>query len=224
MLRQIITELTRLLAGGEFDGARSGVAIGAVALLGIIVFVFCSRSNTASADLERHRREALETVAKVFQIDVHTGFLAPDPLHRLPSSSYNEWEKVMDELPELNAAGKLQETVLQLPKRSFDDIRSPRELHRAHVVLSMLVQSYVNGPVVPWHLSTSAARIALKQNGIEVPSEVNPEQQHKPKVLPSVLAVPFHTVCTRLGMTNFICCAATFDTWNWKKVRSDSGY
>lgn len=231
MIRQVLRELVRLVTTGEFDheGGRSWAALAALAALAGLVIFIAFRGAGSQLEVKKLRNEMTQLVSMCFHVDANTGFLDPEPLQKLPAA-YDEWEAVIAKLPELNAAGRLEEAVGALPPRSFEELPADdlRLMHRAHVVLSLLVQSYINGPSVPWDKSSPEALAALAANGVTL-EEIRVAQQRRQKAgssassrrseLPAVLAKPFALVCGRLGLPELICCSATFDTWNWKLVR-----
>ena len=229
MIRQVLRELVRLVTTGEFDyeGGRSWAALGALAALAGLVIFAAFRGAGSKKEVAKLRDEMTQLVSICFHVDANTGFLDPEPLQKLPAA-YDDWEAVVAKLPELNAAGKLEEAVRKLPLRSFEELPTDdlRLLHRAHVVLSLLVQSYINGPSVPWDKSSPEALAVLTSNGVTL-EEIRVAQQRRRQAesvrrcseLPAVLAKPFALICGRLGLPELICCSATFDTWNWKLVR-----
>ncbi len=97
------------------------------------------------------------------------GFLPDsDPLKQLPSP-FDAWEEAGRLLPKLLAAGRIRETILDLPPFPCASIHGPRERERAMVLLSYLGHAWV------WGGSQPAAHI------------------------PPVLAQPWYEVARSLG-------------------------
>ena len=233
MLRQVVTELIHIFNTGKIGGGqKSWVAIIAFVIMVVLLVVVARRVRQSQGAAKQLRESTLQLVATVFQVDTELGFLAPDPVKRLPSP-YQAWEDLMDRLPELNATGRLRDAVHELPRLSFEDLESDVPcLRRAHVMLSMIVQSYLHGPSVPWNKSSEEAFDRLAANGVtreEVLAACGGSRKREEEgedegtddaadELPEVIARPFYFVCQRLGFPHCICSAATFDTWNWQKV------
>lgn len=80
-------------------------------------------------------------------------------------------------------------------------LRTCKDLQRAYVLLGQAVHSWVHGANVPW--------------------PENPVLQRRdpavPRVVPRQIAVPFASVCARLGLPCVLTAAGT-DLWNWRMV------
>eukprot|EP01062_Namystynia_karyoxenos_P048793 TRINITY_DN37276_c0_g1_i5.p2 TRINITY_DN37276_c0_g1~~TRINITY_DN37276_c0_g1_i5.p2 ORF type:complete len:298 (+),score=92.74 TRINITY_DN37276_c0_g1_i5:74-895(+) len=126
------------------------------------------------------------------------GFLPEDGhLDRLPPA-YEAWERVSERLPELNRSGGLPAAVGALPHLDAAGLRGGAELRRACVLLSQLVQSYVNGPTVPWK---------------ELPGGVGDGSGARRTRVPAAIARPFLHVCRRAGLPPVLV-ASVADIWN----------
>lgn len=223
MLGSLLEELQRFVNSGfEFHATRSVGAIIAILFLSSVfgyIYLNTDRNQRRQHKHERIRKKQIQLVAATFDVDPHTGFLPSSLSHRLPSA-FDAWETLMQRLPELNASGELHDAVHKLPRVAFDALSTDKSLlRRAHVMLSMLVQSYVNGATVPWYKSTLSAQQELRTHGLSklVPAvDLKSKQENK---LPAKLAEPFYYVCKELGFEQCMCSAATFDTWNWQLVR-----
>lgn len=132
-----------------------------------------------------------------YDISTSHGLMPEHCLHRLPEA-FEPWESVVDILPQLNMTRKLHDRVHSLPELSVPDDLSLDQLRRAYLVLGMMVHSYVHGASVPW----------------ETPP-VHPRCSAGLPAVPRQLAVPWHQVCTQLGLP-CVFTAAALETWNWK--------
>lgn len=196
---------------------RSGIAL--VCVVSFVVLLWCRVRRTKSSS-PKDNEHLLEEVGRQYYVDSKFGFLEPSPVKRLPAG-YEEWEALVERLPELNATGKLAEAVRGLPPKDFE-FSERRVQQRAHVILSMLIQCFVNGPSVPWDKASPAALLELKSNGVslETIKENCGSKRQKPKVVPAVLARPFVVTTRALGFKHCICCSAPMDTWNWTLVNT----
>jgi indoleamine 2,3-dioxygenase len=83
--------------------------------------------------------------------------------------AFDAWEEVSHQLPKLLASDQLHHTIKDLPRFTLDEVHDRRELERAMVLLSYLGHAYVWGGTRP------------------------------ETVLPSRVAVPWHSVAEKLG-------------------------
>ncbi len=57
-----------------------------------------------------------------FHISAESGFLTPDPLHRLPDAYYEPWEQTVDDLMHLLVAGRLRSRIQHMPVPMHDGV------------------------------------------------------------------------------------------------------
>ncbi|CAE7363522.1 Ido1, partial [Symbiodinium necroappetens] len=139
------------------------------------------------------------------------GFLPLCCMKRLPSE-FQDWERLADELPDLNRAGRLKEAVDGLPRMDLKCFEGAGKelLQRAFLLLGALAHSYSHGHEVPWHLVGDRGRGTLTNTALKLSS-----------CLPAQLAEPWLEVSSRLGVPPVLTAAAT-DLWNWR-LRDSAG-
>ena len=118
----------------------------------------------------------------------HTGFLPQEPLlSRLPDH-YEQWETIIDVLPQLLKEWKLRDKIKELPLLPVSDSWLPTERHwqRAYCVLTFLSQGYL------WE----------RGEGGTV------------STLPQQLAIPWCETASRCGLPPVITYASAV-LWNW---------
>ena len=118
----------------------------------------------------------------------HTGFLPQEPpLSRL-LDHYEQWETIIDVLPQLLKEWKLRDKIKELPLLPVSDSWLPTEQHwqRAYCVLTLLSQGYL------WE----------RGEGGTVNS------------LPLQLAIPWHETASRCGLPPVLTYASAV-LWNW---------
>jgi indoleamine 2,3-dioxygenase len=87
------------------------------------------------------------TVAEVFDIHQHTGFMAPDPpLHRLPHH-WEAWEILLDSAVEnrLQVGDKLglSEEEITISRRWRETVRAVRTSHQTNTISLILANSHL---------------------------------------------------------------------------------
>ncbi|XP_040202008.1 indoleamine 2,3-dioxygenase 2 isoform X2 [Rana temporaria] len=115
------------------------------------------------------------------------GFILQDPLDKLPDY-YKPWMDIAEHLTVLIETKKLRDAVHQMPELDIQQLKGHRQKRLARTVLSHMVMAYV------W------------QNG----------ENGGVKVLPRVLAVPYHQISLALGLP-LIMIHADLVLANWKK-------
>jgi len=163
--------------------------------------------SVAEAELTRKNGEThvmdgrrLELCEK-YGLDAVGGFLPTNTPRKLPSPTFDGLEEIAFALPVLSG----EEVKVALSKSEINESHSSvvdfvsscdiPSLRRANVILGFILHVLI-------HRRKSSA------------SEL--------EMVPKVLAKPFSIVCERLGLP-MVCCACTFDTWNWKKVEEQKG-
>jgi hypothetical protein len=129
----MIRRVTQALQGlwrGESEEGQLWFTLLAVGGLVLLLFASSWRSRRSRTAADQLRDETLRLVANAFDVDPAMGFLAPDPLLRLPNTgsggdAFATWEDVMDRLPELNATGMLAHAVNTLPPLEWEEVRRP---------------------------------------------------------------------------------------------------
>ena len=117
-----------------------------------------------------------------------TGFLPQEPLlSRLPGH-YEQWETIIDVLPQLLKEWKLRDKIKELPLLPVSDSWLPTERHwqRAYCVLTFLSQGYL------WERGESGTV----------------------SILPQQLAIPWWEVSARCGLPPVMTYSSTI-LWNW---------
>ncbi len=115
------------------------------------------------------------------------GFLPAKPLKTL-GSKYEEWEKIVANLPELNSGKKIRDAVNNMPL--FDtNFSSLHEYHLAYTILTLMTNSY------------------LHSHGVDDTA----------KKLPRQLAIPLVDVSKKLGIAPILTHAAV-DLYNWELI------
>ncbi|KAI9184405.1 tryptophan 2,3- dioxygenase [Blastocladiella emersonii ATCC 22665] len=147
-----------------------------------------------------------------YDISPITGFIpeAP-PLTRLPGTTHEPWERIVDRLQGLLLMDRLRaevDALPVLPTAEFgDDVRAWR---RAALVLALLASAYVWGrhrTVGPGGAASGASSVPTDERDIEE----NPVL----RVLPAAIAVPFAAAAAYLGIRPIVCYACV-DLWNWQ--------
>ncbi|NP_001229652.1 indoleamine 2,3-dioxygenase 2 [Ornithorhynchus anatinus] len=126
-----------------------------------------------------------------FCISEDFGFLLPNPLTELPDD-YRPWMEIASNLPQLIESCQLRARVDKMPLLSCQSLKSYREQHLAHLVLSFITMGYV------W------------QGG----------EKNTVQVLPRNLALPFVEVSQSLGLPAILV-HSDFVLVNWKKKNPD---
>lgn len=177
-------------AGGE-RGEMAGRATLFVCAVVTTVFGLSQRWSSGSADYQ--------AICSKYQLSIR-GFLPEKCIQRLPPQ-WDEWEGLVERLPELNRTKCLRKAVDALPL--IEPPREVAELQRACVVLGQLSHSYINGGSVPWESIDEAKSMEID------------DIAGKPTVLPPALAVPWLKVNGALGMPPVL--TAMLDLWNWRR-------
>ena len=123
-----------------------------------------------------------------FNIFSHSAFLPEEPpLSKLPDH-YEQWETIIDVLPQLLEEWKLRDKIKELPLLPVSDSWLPTERHwqRAYCVLTFLSQGYL------WERGEGGT--------------VN--------TLPQQLAIPWHETASRCGLPPVLTYASAV-LWNW---------
>ena len=109
-----------------------------------------------------------------FDVSKKTGFLPQEPIQKL-GDYFSEWEKAAQSLPQLIHDNCLKETIVALPEKEFNakTLNTEGEWRWAYVIVSFLAQAYIY--------------ISGDRTGSAV-------------VLPSKLAIPWHTVAKHIGV------------------------
>lgn len=103
------------------------------------------------------------------------------------------------------------------------------KLRRAYVLLSQIIHSYVHGHKSIWkhqqnqHEKDTSSISVIENN--ESSSICNQQDSHNKEecedenivIIPGQIAVPFHYVCSQLGLPPVITSAGT-DLWNWQLI------
>ncbi|MFH4975743.1 hypothetical protein AB6A40_002452 [Gnathostoma spinigerum] len=138
--------------------------------------------------------EIVESVLRKFDVDIEYGFVLRDPLTRLPLE-YEQWSKIIDELPELLESGKLDEVIDDLPLISTESLSTDRELRLAHLVLCTLAAAVV------WNRGADRPRLSIPQQ----------------------IATPLLEVCNRIGFKPIVVHASACLA-NWKRKEGTTGW
>lgn len=110
-------------------------------------------------------RERLKMHQDRSGVNLSRGFLPPkDPLERLPRD-FQEWEEAAAGLPKILAAGRVRQTVAELPPFDTAKLRGQNEVERAMIILSYFGHAYVWGavevpPSIPENLAVPWAAVA----------------------------------------------------------------
>ena len=117
-----------------------------------------------------------------------TGFLPQEPLLSRLQGHYEQWETIIDVLPELLKEWKLRDKIKELPLLPVSDSWLPTEQHwqRAYCVLTFLSQGYL------WERGESGTV----------------------SILPQQLAIPWYETSSRCGLPPVITYASAA-LWNW---------
>ena len=129
-----------------------------------------------------------------FEISRTTGFLPEThPLCKLPPG-FNEWNEVARQLSDLLRTGEFRNAVDRLPKFNCELLSTDAEWRAALVLLSGIFQGYM------W------------QNG----------EKGVPNKMPSIISVPFHRVCEKIG-TPLVGTYASTVLYNWRLTDPERG-
>ena len=113
-----------------------------------------------------------------YGISVKTGFVPEQVCHKLPGDYFEEWEAAARNLPHWTRDKTVRENVHELPEREFSvaTLGSDEAVWRwAYVVVSYLAQAYI--------------------------TEENDESSDSvPRILPSKLSLPWHSMSTHIGV------------------------
>lgn len=177
-----------------------GASLALAAFVWRIVHVRSVENAKIRAKLQRWRRSSvIQELCVKYGLSVDGGFLPTECVRRLSSPKFVAWEMIVDNLPELNHNGELASWIESLPVIDASDIQEEGELHRAYIVLTMLLHSYVHGPSVPWPRKDSDSSPSTSPSNRRVPPQ---------------LSVPLVSVCLRLGLPPVL--TAAMDLWNWE--------
>jgi indoleamine 2,3-dioxygenase len=128
-----------------------------------------------------------------FAISTTRGFLPEqDPLVELRSAKFQPWERAAASLPKLLVSDQTRAVIDQLPPFDPSPLKTPAELERAMMILSYLGHAYV------WGGGEPVDRI------------------------PAGLAVPWHTVATRLGRPPVLS-YPSYALHNWRRLDPNRG-
>ena len=152
------------------------------------------------------------------------GFLPVNCLERLPKK-FDQWERIVSELPTLNRDGKLKKTVFNMELIDCKDLKEEEMLQRAFILLGMLIHSFVNGDKVAWEKIEKLDCVVDNEAKCSVQKDVETLKEVDGILLteiPSQLALPWYYVCQRLGLP-FVLTAA-LDLWNWRLKDASKGF
>ncbi|KAI1307508.1 Indoleamine 2,3-dioxygenase [Xylaria venustula] len=91
-----------------------------------------------------------DNLLDIYSLISENGFLpVKKPLRRLPSPYYQQWERIMDELPDLLKAKTIRNRVDSLEILATAKLNTEREWQRAYVILCFLTHAYIWGGDVP---------------------------------------------------------------------------
>ncbi len=91
-----------------------------------------------------------DEVLDLYSLISKNGFLPVEqPLKRLPDSYYEQWERIMDELPTLLKAKTIRNRVDNLEILTTARLNTESEWQRAYVILCFLTHSYIWGGDIP---------------------------------------------------------------------------
>uniref|UniRef100_A0A7S3JWH7 Uncharacterized protein n=1 Tax=Aureoumbra lagunensis TaxID=44058 RepID=A0A7S3JWH7_9STRA len=175
-----------------------------VTLLLCVIGLVLIQERRQSAATERQRQKYY-LHRRRFELDAEYGFCCQAT--KLPAE-YEPWERLARELAQLNRNGALMGYIKSEPfirtismiKKSFPDYQQRQNaLHRAYIILSMVVQSLVHGDKANWELAEEGG-VNRSVKSVEIP--------------PSI-AEPYLALCKELDLPPGSITAAATDLWNW---------
>jgi len=97
-----------------------------------------------------------------YGVSFQKGFLpSEEPLKVLPSSYYQPWETIIQEIPKLIRTFELRQEVDRLPVLSTEYLETEREWQRAYVILCFMTHGYIWGGERPSEVSSNRASIKI---------------------------------------------------------------
>lgn len=128
-----------------------------------------------------------------FHISPEIGFLLEEPLESLPPA-FEPWTRAATGMMDLLGSGRVRDALDSLPLLDVELLRGHRELRSGHLQLSTLIAAYI------W---------------------CGGDEEVPPK-LPRNLAVPFWSLCQRLGILPGIASHTSLALANYKKRRAEA--
>lgn len=94
-----------------------------------------------------------EDILRTFQVSNNAFLPSKTPLTHLSHPSYEPWEVIIAQAPQLLRTRTLRDQVLRLPTVSVDHLRSELEWRRAYSILAFLAHAYIWGGDSPEEVS-----------------------------------------------------------------------
>ncbi|KAI0403135.1 Indoleamine 2,3-dioxygenase [Xylaria palmicola] len=102
-----------------------------------------------------------------YLFDIHSlisnnGFLPSElPLNRLPDTYYEQWERLLDDLPTLLKEKRFRDRIRNLKVLKTSNLNTEREWQRAYVILCFLSHGYIWGGDVPSEIIPPSITVPL---------------------------------------------------------------